>query len=442
MLVGRQGAFKQSVRGIRNVARLVSEMGLRVDQNVFFLMNRHNHQHLASTCLFGRRLGIKLFIVQPIIFSKGNLSTAAGLQVPLTAVVRSVRKAATLGARGEWFIKLFNLPPCLFHDILELFEHQRYPVEVFRLQESASAGESAGHASSGTIRMERCRRCRIRPFCPGLHQSLLSQDDLLALVRQSLEVPADPTEIWLTGLELLRRETLVRLLKEVREIASARVLKVYYGGDSVAGADFLPAVIRGGANRIVYLVRGFEPDTEDLSRKGSGNLDNLSKMAEHPLLSSSGLVEKCIAAPLIDSTRRALMNWLEGMPGLAGWRFEIDMPSDFKDLDLFDIPKWAGMALEWKRLGGGPVELVLPHESEAASARYRLPVRALMKTVESDRHFVRHCFSGPFGEWASLTQPHYLSGREQDRAGEMNPVVKDLMGEAIVEADLDRMNRS
>ena len=187
-LVGRKGAFNQVVKGMRNVADAARSLNHHVDQNLFVLVNRQNHRALSDICRVGRSHGIKLMILQPVIYSKGNVVRASSLAIGLKQLHRSISKAARDGKKEEWFVKLFNLPPCFFADQLDAFEHQRYPVNIFRYQDRKQAGETLT-AGQGYVRLDRCSQCLLPEFCPGLHQSLISQDRLLELAKETFAPP-------------------------------------------------------------------------------------------------------------------------------------------------------------------------------------------------------------------------------------------------------------
>ncbi len=442
-LVGRDGAFEQATEGMKNVAELAAGLHRRIDQNLFTLVNKKNHHRLTETCRVGRSFGIKLMILQPVIYAKGNLTLAAEHALPLDLVIKAVRKAATVGVGEEWFVKLFNLPPCFFPDDLEGFEHQRYPVDVFRYQERAKAGESRVVPGQGYLRLDRCAECLLDEFCPGLHQSLLPQDEVLKLALESLELPPDCREVWVAGTELMQPETLAQFVGAVRRRSGGSRVKVYYGGDGVAGEQFAASVVEGGAAEVSLVFKGLGDEVRDVTTWGGSNVQGLMTAGEDPLLKSAGGCARSVSIPYLDSTRDQLLTRVRQLAaGSKGdWLLEIQFPWDFKPPEIWDLVKLVRMMRGWRGAGGGRVRIVSPDPRRRLKPLLRLPASLLLDQATASAHYARHLFSGPLAGWICLSIPPFAHethrGEKPDPAA--IPVLSGYSGAPITPERFEKM---
>lgn len=429
-LVGRSGAWRQVVAGLENVAVASRELERQVDQNLFILVNRFNHEHVTDICRVGRKLGIKLMILQPVIFSKGNLSVAAGHSLELEALLDAVRLAALAGKQEGWFVKLFNLPPCFFSDILDTFEHQRYPVDIFRYQEEKKAGESRVVAGQGYVRLDRCEACVLQRFCPGLHQSLLPQSRLVDLALDTLEFPGSSDELWLAGTELMSEHALSRFLREVRKRSGAQRLKLYYGGEGLAGERFVPTAVMGGVDSIALLFRGFGHDTGDIGASTSGDPLALEHLSAHPLLSGLARCRRVLAIPHFDSGRKDMLARLSGFADSGGWELELQLPWDFKRPDFFDMTAISRVRRSWRSGGGRGFRVVAPDARRLGSPFFRWPLEARGALVDGSAHYAGHFFSSRAAGWICMSAPAFCQSRSTD-SPRSQPVLSGLPGDPI-----------
>jgi len=435
-LVGRDGAFVQVVAGMRNVAAIARGLDRRIDQNLFILVNRHNVDQVAKTCSLGRSLGIKLMILQPVVFSKGNLSLAAEHSVPLSELVAAVRRAAQEGLRHEWFVKLFNLPACFFTEVLEAFEHQRYPVNIFRHQERERAGETRLVAGQGYVRLDRCGECVLQSHCPGLHQSLVPQDSLLELAKGSLQAAGDGEEIWLSGTELMTADTLTRFVAFARGRSGSARMRLFSGGDSVAGDGLAEAAVRGGVTRLGLVHSGISNDTHELSALSGGNALQLASLAEQAR--GHGL-ELSLVLPYVaewDESQCALLERFAAR-GLSG--LEIHLPPGFKNPEVFELFKVARMAAVWRGAGGLRTEVVLADRQRRGTLFFRGPLPLVAGLSVGPDHLAKHFFSGPLAGWISSSTPPFARIPGGSGAAEAQPSLSGLPGAPVDEAALERM---
>ncbi len=435
-LVGREGAFAQVVRGLGNVQRVAARLDRRVDQNLFVLVNRQNHDRLSDICRVGRRFGIRLMILQPVIYSKGNLAMAATHAIPLPDLVRAVARAAGDGLREEWFVKLFNLPPCFFTDRLEGFEHQRYPVSVFRYQERQRAGETKVVAGQGFLRLDRCRDCLLLEHCPGLHQSLVPQPELRRIIEETLRLPDGGTDAWIAGLELLEPQTLTELLAGLRRRLPGLHLRVHYAGDSVAGSAFVPAIVAGGAESLVLAYSGLERSQTELSARSGGNAALLRTALASPLVDSPTALKSILAIPYVASASPEEWAAVYRFARDGVKRLQIQLPWDFKNPEIFELFKFVRLARRWRQHGGESFEVAVPATNRQGTPFFRIPMLLAGTLHVADEHYAPHFFSGPRAGWVSGATPVFARRPAEEPD---DPTLANLPGDPITPTHLDRM---
>ncbi len=436
-LVGRDGSFAQVLRGMANVASISRSLDRHVDQNLFVLVNRLNHQELPDICQLGRQHGIKLMILQPVIYSKGNLGLAAEYALALPELLGAIRRAARAGLAGGWFVKLFNLAPCFFTDQLAAFEHQRYPVDVFRYQEKQRAGESKAAAGQGYLRLDRCGECLLQAFCPGLHQSLVPQDDLLGIFRQSLRPPWGDGELWVAGLELLEAVSVGACLRDLSARFPSRPIRFYYGGDGVAGDELAPALLKAGVSRVSLVYNGLEQSATELSAQSGGNASQLIAFLQQLAPGGESGLGLSLAVPYMDSV--ADEDWAGVMRFAAAGcqRLEIQLPWDFKNPEVFEFRKVFNLGRRWVAAGGRDWEVVVPSGQQRGTFFFRGPVGLFGRLAQADLHYAPHFFAGPRAGWVAGSVPAFA--RRRGGAQEPEPQLDGFSGEAITVAMLEQM---
>jgi uncharacterized Fe-S cluster-containing radical SAM superfamily protein len=436
-LVGREGAFEQLRQGIANIEALCRGTDRHVDQNLFILVNQQNHLQLSDICRLGRGHGIKLMILQPVIYSKGNLAMAAEHSLPLPELLAAIRQAAQDGIAAEWFVKLFNLPPCFFTEELQALEHQRYPVDVFRYQEKRRAGESKVAAGQGYLRLDRCGACLLEDFCPGLHQSLMSQADLSDIIGQTAQVPAGESELWLAGLELLEPDTLLAHMRALTTRFPSRPLRVYYGGDGVAGGNFAEALVEAKVGRISLVYSGLEQSATELSARSGGNASRLLSFLQMLPQGGADGLRLSLAVPYIDSVSHDEWDRVMRFAAAGCHRLEIQVPWDFKNPEVFEYRKFRRLGRRWISAGGQDWEVALPSAHQRGTLVFRLMMALQGCVSRADLHYVPHFFSGPRAGWVAGSVPSFA--RRRDSGDGSDPVLRGLPGEPIDESMLEQM---
>lgn len=448
-LVGRDGAFDQARRGLANVARAARELDRRVDQNLFTLVNRLNAERIPEIGRLALRAGIRLVVMQPVIYSKGNLASAAELALPLDDLVAAIRNAARRAAREGWFVKLFNLPACFVTDVASGIEHQSYPVEIFRYQESRAAGESRPAPGIGFVRLDRCAECLLGGHCPGLHQSLLPSEVLGRMHEETLAVPAasgrswspaapisgNASGLWTAGMELLDASAVARFVARLKGAAPEGRVRIYHGGDSVMGDAFLPALERAGVAELCLVVRLGDPGSTDLSIR-TGNLERIRELLQAPAL-SGGRMQPWLAVPYARSEESRLVPTLAGLVRGRSAGLELQVPADFKNPEVFELARFARIGAQWARAGGRRFRIVIPDASRRGTPLFRLPLALTGLSHFAADHMCTHWHCGPGGTWIASSLPSFLSARP---TGAMAlPPVPGLPGTPVDERILSRM---
>jgi len=284
----RNRSFEQAMAGIKNILALTARK--RIDLNIFTVVTRKNADKLTDIAIMFRKMGIRLFILQPLIFSKGNFTDMQDLVLPVDELVASIRKAIYGGMKNGYHVKLFNLPVCLFSDILPGLEMNPLPPSIFREDETKNAGEMLSGQEDGYVRMPSCKSCEINSICPGIPLSLLPRFDLVQSMRRALNYHRGPTdEIWLTGMEMAAPIAMFDVIRYA--ITSGhRSVKLLTGGTFVEPLSY-EAAIRAGVDEIILVHRPKDPHSGDRLLHFQGNgpflLDTLSKFLK---MSSSAKV--------------------------------------------------------------------------------------------------------------------------------------------------------
>ena len=271
----RRRSFEQAMAGIDNMVRLGRTR--RIDFNIFTVVTRKNVDRLPEIGRMFAKKGIRLLILQPLTYSKGNFQDFHDLVLPMDRLVHGIRAAIYDGMRHGYHVKLFNLPPCLFSDILPGLEMDPLPPSIFREDETDRAGELLAE-EDGYVRLSTCRFCALRHTCPGLTLSLLPQFDLLQVLRRSMDYHRGPSEeLWLTGMELSGPAT---AFDTVRYAVSSgyKSIKFLTGGTMTQPLVY-KAAVRAGVDEVILVHRPRDERSNDRVLKFAGNGAFLTRTA-------------------------------------------------------------------------------------------------------------------------------------------------------------------
>jgi len=270
-LTGRPGSFARAIQAIRNAVRTRGSSHL-VRLNTFTLVNRRNLHRIRELAILLHHLGVRLLVLQPVILSKSNFEQAAGLMVSLSETVQAVREVAQEGMARGFRTKLFNLPPCLFQDVLGGLELDHYPRATFREHDDASPGSRSLGDEVGSVRLEACARCVLRPGCAGIPASLLPEDEIAVRIEEALDAlnPGLRRQVWIAGTDLLRPGGVYRVVRKAR-LCGFEDVRVTHGGASLGGRAFMTAAVQAGASEVILVHHGVDSASADRILSHAGN---------------------------------------------------------------------------------------------------------------------------------------------------------------------------
>lgn len=431
---GHPGSFLRAQQAIRNaVATHGSSRPLRL--NTFTVIHRGNVDRLSEMGTMLSGLGVRLLVFQPGILGKSNFLEASQVQVDLVEVVDGLRRVILEGQRRGFRVKLFNLPPCLFRDVLRGLDLDAYERATFRENDEVRPGSRSHGDASGYMRLPVCASCVLTHSCPGLHVTLAPQEDLASHFEEEIGAISawQHPQLWLAGMDLLRASSLFRVVRKAR-LAGFPDVRVTYGGSSVAGRAGFMAARQAGASEIILVHHARNPGSGDRILCHAGNdlylAQALQDLASVPLgeVRLSLLVSPCDEALALLGTPE--MELLQRIPFdlhvRAPWREQED-PS----------PSAARVTRFLKGLAGAPVQprqVILqvpwPHPWEVAFA---LPWLALLATgrlrFDLTATVMPTAFADPRYSVMNWSLPH-VGGRVLGQEGKLLPV-RDLLARAV-----------
>lgn len=208
------GALQQGLAGLQNVSEACARRGVRPHLMNNQILLPSNTRHIASMVELLAPLGVRLFMVQPFIAQRSNVSDLGRFFVPYTEVVAAVREALPALRQYGARIKPYNVPNCLLWPLgRDQVEGQFYGITVYREFERETAGEFKAFRARQWYRIDDCKTCK--EMCPGFRIEQYPQermvDDLVSAAdafvaqtpRQTGEGP-----LWVPGTELLAAESM------------------------------------------------------------------------------------------------------------------------------------------------------------------------------------------------------------------------------------------
>ena len=227
-------------------------------------------------------LGVRLMIFQPAILSKSNFAEASVTRVELDRIVFAIRSAAMLAMDRGFRVKLFNLPPCLFGDVLSGLDLVSYERATFKEHDEDAAGDLSAGEEVGFVRLPACERCALKRSCPGLHVTLMPQEDMASHFEEAIAFINSHShdQLWLPGTDLMRGTAIARVVRKAR-LAGFSDTKLTVGGSSVAARATFMAAKQGGATGIVLVHHGQDSNSSDRILCHQGNDLHLIKAIEN-----------------------------------------------------------------------------------------------------------------------------------------------------------------
>ncbi len=432
---GHPGSFLRAQQTIRNaVATHGSSRPIRL--NTFTVIHRGNVDRLSEMGEMLAGLGVRLLVFQPGILGKSNFLEAARVQVDLVEVVDGLRRVILEGQRRGFRVKLFNLPPCLFRDVLQGLDLDAYERATFREKDDANKpGSTSRGDEAGYMRLPACASCVLPGSCPGLHVTLAPQEDLAAHFEEEIGAISSwhHPQLWLAGTDLLRASSLYRVVRKAR-LAGFPDVRVTFGGSSVAGRAGFQAVRQAGASEIILVHHAKNPGSGDRILCHAGNdhhlgqaLQDLASVPLGPVRLSLLVFPDDDALAFLDS---AEMEPLRRIPFdlhlRAPWR-EQDVPSmspgvvcRFLDGLKHALAQPGRVILQTPWPHPWEVMFALPWLAVRAAGRLRFDLTAtVMPTAFADRHY----------SVLNWSLPH-VGGRVLGEQGKLLPV-RDLLARAV-----------
>lgn len=270
-LTGRTGSFARAIQTVRN-AVATRGSGREVQLNTFTVVNRRNGPDLVELADLLSALGVDLMVFQPVLLSKSNAAAASDVSLDLRDLAEAIGRVAVRGPSKGYRTKLFNLPPCLFHESLEGIELDAYSRAVFHEQDECATDARADASPDGYVRLDACAACALPDTCPGLHVTLVPQDDLVEHIERCIGGvrPEGRGALWLAGTDLLRAAGISRVVTRARR-AGFREVALTAGGTGIAGAEGFEAAREAGVHRIVLVHQAKEPASSDRLIRHAGN---------------------------------------------------------------------------------------------------------------------------------------------------------------------------
>lgn len=273
LATGHKGSFAHAIRAIRNA---VAARTVRL--NTFTVVSRINRGRLVELADLLFALGVRLMVLQPTILSKSNVEEAGTVALDLPELVEEVRRVTKRAIKRGFKVKLFNLPPCLFTDVLPGLEVHHYRQVTFRQDNVIDPRSEHPMEAEGHVRFDACAACCLKVMCPGLDITLMPQEDLVAHFEQAI-AEFYGRELWLAGTDLLEPIGLERVIYSAKSRGIERVV-VTQGGSSRAGTKVVEAILRANGSEIVLVHHAKDPYSADRIVRHDGNDRYLLRLCE------------------------------------------------------------------------------------------------------------------------------------------------------------------
>ncbi|HOU52864.1 MAG TPA: radical SAM protein [Myxococcota bacterium] len=369
---GRQGSFGRALRAIHHA--VATHGTLRpVRLNTFTVVHRGNVGRLLELARVLAGLGVRLLVFQPAILGKSNFREASRVQVGIEEIVEGLRPVILEGMERDFRVKLFNLPPCLFRDVLEGLDLDSYREATFREHDQDAPLQNDPDQETGSVETPACASCDVRSTCPRIHVTLLPQEDLAAHFEESLLSIAawDHPQVWLSGTDLMRPATLYRVVRKARLNGFEEVL-VTTGGTSLwDGRAGWIAMRQGGASRLVLVHHARDPRSSDRMICHAGNDANLLELVGRWRQEAPEGLGLGVLVPVSENEWPFLES--EGIRGLEGieWDLLLRAPWRTEGRPALQVRRIRDFVARARRLPSRPRSVVLhvpwPRRWEAAA---------------------------------------------------------------------------
>jgi pyruvate-formate lyase-activating enzyme len=441
---GHKGSFHRASQAIRNaVATHGSSRPVRL--NTFTVIHRGNADRLAEIGRLLSSLGVRLMVFQPGILSKSNFVEASHTQVNLAEVIDGLRRVILEGVEHGFRVKLFNLPPCLFRDVLNGLDLDAYERATFRENDDSRPGSRSRGDDTGYMRLPACEACALLNSCPGLHVTLAPQEDLASHFEVEIDAISawQHPQLWLAGTDLLKASSLFRVVRKAR-LAGFPDVRVTTGGSSISGRAGIVAARQAGASEIVLVHHAVDPHSGDRILCHAGNdaylaktLDDIASVPRDGMGLSVLVSASQAAIDLLESPGMRLLSTIPFNLYLrAPWRVQDSLLYNPGMLSRFLLalvdgtvrPQQTVLQVPWPRPLEAAIALPLAAAVTAGWLRFDM-TGTVMPTAFADRHYSVLNWSLPhLGGLVCAEKGELLQVRElQARSVRAQPITREAL---------------
>ncbi len=265
-ITGHKRSFEQSLAGLKNILAMAKMVPL--EYNLFTVVTTKNAGLLPDMLDKFHAMGVNLFVLQPLIYSKGNFELQE-LFMPVEPMVQYIRRAIISAIKNHYKIKLYNLPPCLFRDVLVGLE-LNMPVTIFREDDANRPQAEEVKDISGYVRFSACKFCVLKDTCPGLPISLMPQFDIAQTFARAIDYHmGTQEELFITGMEFTTYSSANWIVRYAKN-HGFRSVKVLTGGTFIDKESYT-AFEDAGIDEIVLVLHPAGSSTGDRILHYAGN---------------------------------------------------------------------------------------------------------------------------------------------------------------------------
>ena len=236
-LSGSVGAFDQTVRGIKNLMEVSADLGIKLNIDSSTVLMKPNIAGLKELVVLLNSLGIRLFGLQPFVPSQWQRALMDKLYCDYNCIRQEVLRVIPLIRKLKTRIRLFNIPPCLFSQHLDVIELSK---KHFTIAEYATNKENVAVIKNGFYKVDSCRGCGYP--CPGFRIESMSQSVMIDRAVELLKKGDE--ELAIDNFELLSSIGWVSLLKRIQDVKVLPYIVIKPGLMRVNNA-FLLELFRG-----------------------------------------------------------------------------------------------------------------------------------------------------------------------------------------------------
>ncbi|MEW6170010.1 MAG: radical SAM protein [Candidatus Omnitrophota bacterium] len=166
-LTQRQGSFKETVSGIRNLMAL----GFK-NFDIILIINRKNYKDLKATAQFLAGEGIGGVAFESLVYVGNAAKNIQTLGVKLKDTAIYIQDALDVLIEKNLKVRITSFPLCLFKSrYWKYFINRRYEVLATNFSHADGGCLYHRYKSSGLRLSVKCLECRLKTFCAGAWES-------------------------------------------------------------------------------------------------------------------------------------------------------------------------------------------------------------------------------------------------------------------------------